>query len=576
VLHEDNHRLAFVWTHQLNQSTFYTLRGSYYGYDRTMRCRRWVNDDGYVSSRSHYLYDHVFGIEDTLWRPDDEMHQVTLQYIPHGYYIPHYGSTDSLDVYERIYGYKPWFGIEWVGRQGSDRYFTNHIDITRTVKGDITSQVTNRHQVKAGILYNYLTLDHLDLEYVWEDPPCRTRYRRSPWELSLYLQDKVEYDFLILNVGLRYDAANSGRVPFWTNPRSPIHPITGEVVMNPFLEEAVWYEMTPAEQDRSPLPPLKTGKLRSHFSPRMGISHPVTDRAVIYFNYGHFFQNPVYRHLYLEGSLEDPGEILIGNPNLDAEKTVQYEFGYKHQITKILVLTVTLWVKNTSNMVGTERIPAFFGGSANPYTYTVFLNYDYASAKGFDLSLLRKYANYFSGRVNYSFMTTQSNRSDSWQGYTEGHDLETTPKRPTLLPWDQPHRFSAAVSVSIPEGAGPRIGAARPFQTLNASLIFRADAGRPYTPRTKDRDLERNSGRRPWTLQWDVKVYRDFSVFGLQYSIFAHIRNLFNRRNVIGVYARSGKPDDPGPGAAGPSDAYDRSIHYGTPRVINVGLRLYF
>ncbi len=49
VLHEDNHRRAFVWTHQLNPSTFYTLRGSYYGYDRTMRCWRWVNEDGYIS-----------------------------------------------------------------------------------------------------------------------------------------------------------------------------------------------------------------------------------------------------------------------------------------------------------------------------------------------------------------------------------------------------------------------------------------------------------------------------------------------------------------------------------------------
>jgi len=35
---------------------------------------------------------------------------------------------------------------------------------------------------------------------------------------------------------------------------------------------------------------------------------------VIYFNYGHFFQAPIYRNLYLEGTLGD-GVPLVGNPN---------------------------------------------------------------------------------------------------------------------------------------------------------------------------------------------------------------------------------------------------------------------
>jgi outer membrane receptor protein involved in Fe transport len=132
------------------------------------------------------------------------------------------------------------------------------------------------------------------------------------------------------------------------------------------------------------------------------------------------------------------------------------------------------------------------------------------------------------------------------------------------------------VSLSLPEGVGPVIGNFRPFHKINASLIYRASAGRPYTPRTRDISLEPNSGRRPWTFQWDLKLYRDFETFGLRYSIFADVRNLFDRKNVVSVWARTGKADDPGPGITYYSDYYDRSYYYGTPRTFNVGLRVYF
>ena len=574
ILTEDNNRAAFVWTHQLNQSTFYSLRGSYYKYNREMRVNRFVNDEGYMSAREDYF---VSAGSDTFWRPEDPMHEVELRWIPGpAYQNQHYGSTDSTHIVERTYGYTS-YGSKGMGlgNQGSDRYFTNHNDQTRTLKGDLTSQVTTHHQVKVGVQYNNLSLDQFDLQILWYDPPYAVDYVKAPWEFGFYVQDKIEYDFLILNLGVRYDGSNAGAVPYWADPRNPIDPGSGDVVLNPFLTQAEWDLMTPLEQDKFVLPPLQTGSLRSQWSPRLGISHPVTDQAVIYFNYGHFFQNPIYRNLYLEGTLED-AVPLLGNPNMTNEKTVSYELGYKHQFSDIYALELTMWAKDTSNMVGSELIPSFFAGAANPYEYTTFVNYDYASSKGLDMQLQRRYANFFSARANYSFMTTQSNREDPWSGYREDHTLDSSPKRPRVLGWDQPHRFSASVSLSIPQGAGPAIGNFFLFQKMNASLIYRANAGRPYTPRTKDRSLEPNSGRRPWTFQWDLKLYRDFETFGMRYSIFADIRNVFDRKNVYAVFARTGDPYDPGPGSSSYSDNYDHSHYFGPPRMIQLGLRLYF
>ncbi|MFO7768426.1 MAG: TonB-dependent receptor [bacterium] len=561
ILFHDNRRAAFVWTHQMSQATFYSVRGSHYTYDRTMRVKRFVNEEGWARRFEHVYRgrdpildpdtNEVIGYEprDPYWTPEDPMHRVTLLPIPY-----------SADTYgERAHGYFPMGGAA-AGNDASDRYYTNHIDVTRTLKADITSQVTSHHQVKTGLIYNYLTLDQYDLQLLYLDPPYEVDYRHSPWEVGIYLQDKIEYDFLILNVGARYDGANAGEISYWTGPRDVTDPETGLPVIDPGDPEQA---------------PVTSGELRSQISPRLGVSHPVTDASVIYFNYGHFFQNPVYRNLYLEGTLHDSSP-LIGNPNMENEKTVSYEFGYKQQFGELIALDVSMWAKDTSNMVGSERVPAWFQGQTNPYGYTTFVNYDYASSKGVDVSLRKRYSDLWAGTMNYSFMTTQSNRDDPWSGYREGDDLETTPKRPRVLGWDRPHSFSANVSINVPEGVGPETFGVRPFEKVNASLIYRASAGRPYTPTTFDRRLDPNSGRRPWTFQWDARVYRDFDTFGMRFSVFADVRNLFDRKNIVNVYSRTGKADDPGPDATGYSDSYDRSHYYGTPRRINLGLRIYF
>jgi len=173
-------------------------------------------------------------------------------------------------------------------------------------------------------------------------------------------------------------------------------------------------------------------------------------------------------------------------------------------------------------------------------------------------------------------MNSQANHDDPWQGYRDDDSLESTPKRPRVSGWDQPHRVSAQFTVSFPEGYGPDFFGIRPFQSLSGSIIYRADAGRPYTPSTKAKTLEPMSGRRPWTYQWDLRLYRDFESFGIRYSLFADVRNLFDRENVLSVFSRTGKPDDPGPGEVSYSDVYDRWDYYATPRRINLGIRVFF
>ena len=574
LLFYDNYRISGVWTHQLSPTTFYSARTAYYDYNRTMRVKRWVNDLGWIKKEEHIYWnleddptDPTYGMPlPPLWTPDDPMRQVTLEWILGGY--------DTTDPHRQVYGYYPYSSSgAGVSYEGSDRYYTNHNEITRTLKADVTSQVTTHHQLKSGILYNALTLDMNDVQFPWSTAPSQTRYVKHPWELGLYLQDKVEYDFLILNLGIRYDATAAGQQDYWLDPRNPIHPDT---LLTDEQRLIVWPDMYYTMTGIAP--PVRQGRTNSSIAPRFGISHPVTDQSVVYFNYGHFYQKPIYRNVYRINRI-DRGNPITGNPNLENEKTVSYEFGYKHQFTDILALEATMWAKDQSNMVGTERVPAWFQGLANPYEYTVAINYDYAVSKGFDLNLNKRYSNFWSGRVSYSYMTSVSNRDDPWQGYRDGSygTLEQAPKRPRVVGWDQPHRVSASFSVQLPEGAGPEMVGIRPLERSSMSIIYRASAGRPYTPTNiEGLSLEQNSGRRPWTFQWDLKLYRDFSALGIRYSLIADVRNVFDRKNITSVYSRTGKPDDPGPDATSYSDNYDRWHYYGTPRTFSLGLRIFF
>ncbi len=320
--------------------------------------------------------------------------------------------------------------------------------------------------------------------------------------------------------------------------------------------------------------PVRRSVLRSDLSPRLGIAHPIREDAVVYGNFGVYMQPPDYRNTYIVGSMQD-AVPLFGNPNMEAEKTVAYEFGYRQRVTEALDAEAVVWTKDVSRLVSSETVPIFLEDAADRLEYTVFLNYDYAQSRGFDLTLTRRFRDHWRARLDYSFMTTQANRDDPWWGYRSGDELETMPKRPRVLGWDQPHRGSADISVSLPEGTGPGILGLRPLERSSASIVFRAASGRPYTPSTKDwRILEPNSGRRPWTFQWDLRCYRDFDLFGVGCSLFADVRNLFDRRNVFAVFSRTGKPDDPGPAATSFTDAYDAWHYFSTPRTVNLGLRV--
>ncbi len=424
---------------------------------------------------------------------------------------------------------------------------------TSTLKFDFTSQIHKKHQLKGGLEYRSHYLDYTDYSLrppedkssfneTTDDPfllsPVRlpdstifsSSYSFSPMEASGYIQDKIEFDELIINIGVRYDYFDpSGRIlsdPTDPSIYNPIRPEnlyvdsnnngirdTGEPAVTVSDRETYWYKNT------SP---------KWKISPRFGASFPFSATGVIHFSYGHFFQIPRFELLYRNPDFDlgqGTGNIgVIGNADLRPEKTVQGELGLQQQLSSNLVMDITAYFRDVRDLTGTRATAiSLFGGSAS---YSRLENSDFAYVRGIILSLTLRPFQGFSGSFDYTFQIAKGSASDPDQARnaTAGGALPEVQLIP--LNWDQRHTVNLSAAYH------------KDFWGLSA--IARLGSGLPYTPLSAEdiSTLVQNSGKKPYTWTVDVKGF--YSPIN-NMTLFVRVSNLFDHLNQVNVYDDSGK-----------------------------------
>jgi hypothetical protein len=275
-------------------------------------------------------------------------------------------------------------------------------------------------------------------------------------------------------------------------------------------------------------------------SPRIGFSHVITDNATFTFGYGQFAQTPQYRNKYIneEKDITTPSPI-VGNAGLDMEKMTAYEFGLNIGIGDNLIAQFIGWSKEYSKLTSTERIPQF------PYSYTMVLNTDYATARGLDV-VIRRMGPSSSALLQYTYSRATANRTDPWEGYRSTHTPRTQPKREILMSYDRTHDISLSYALFYPENGGPSLFGYHPLQRMRMNMMFIAVSGWPYTPVVGNIAGETNSERGPWNITTNVNIRRYVNLFGYNMIFGMVIQNLFDWKNPIDIWPTTGKPDDPG------------------------------
>jgi hypothetical protein len=117
------------------------------------------------------------------------------------------------------------------------------------------------------------------------------------------------------------------------------------------------------------------------------------------------------------------------------------------------------------------------------------------------------------------------------------------------------------------------------FENTNINLIGQYGSGLPYTfnPARAIYVPEANNSRLPERLTFDLYIQKTFLLGPVNASIFADIRNVFNKRNAISVYSATGSPFDTGEQSnrATKDYMYDPT-NFASPRTIYLGINIDF
>ncbi|MBX7042254.1 MAG: TonB-dependent receptor [Ignavibacteria bacterium] len=412
---------------------------------------------------------------------------------------------------------------------------------------------------------------------------------KHPIIAALYVQDKVEFKDFTLNVGLRWDYldANSWRV-------RDLSAITSFGNPNVLDDADFTDESEPT----------------SAFSPRIGLSFPVTNNTVFHAQYGKFIQLPSLEYLYngyenLSYWVNSAGfSGSFGNPNLNPEKTTSYEIGVKQQVGTNFSLDLTAYYKETEDLIGIKKYPQL------PNQIQVYENQDYGTLRGVDLSIDMRRTSRLAINVALGIAFASGTGSDPNSASTAAWLGERQPKLTSPLDYDQ--RWTGVLNLDYRFGRTdvPKNWMGDVLSQFGVNLLYTFNSGRPYSIKSNSIDpfaatgvgapllSPINGAYGPWNNRVDLKLDKTFPIWKLDLNAYIYVINLLNSELVNDVWESSGLPGTTGylnsEAGKGTIESFNRPgvtpeeyvrryelrskavINYGPPRQIRFGLRLNF
>ena len=401
------------------------------------------------------------------------------------------------------------------------------------IKADFNLHVGKIHNFKFGGEQSFYKFTLTSRQQLFPRAPIFYQdYEREPMDGALFVQDKIEHRYLVVNAGLRFDYSYPNTI-MWEDIEDPTSEAT---------------EVEPQYQ----------------LSPRLGLSHPITDNAMLHFAYGHFFQMPPYEIMYYNGDyIVHPESIprygLVGNPSILPQRTTAYEVGVKYAIKEIYGIDITLFLKDVKNLLATTEVREF------PYDYIIYTNDDFGRVQGIDFTIKRETVSHFGFTINYTYQVARGNRSFAMQGFYDVYTGLPERMKEYYLDFDRRHTLSGSFEF-LPNELG------------GIGINLKAASGLPYKPYISEGVVvEENSARMAWEYSLDVMIHQGFRIGKTTVEFFIRGINLTDAKNPRYVYSRSGKPWDPGEefgGLMGSEDYVVDPSNVGPRRIIKAGMRI--
>lgn len=431
-----------------------------------------------------------------------------LYYDPQSGWIPkELGADDEVSGYQMYGGALTW-----------DNSYTRRT----TLSSSLTSQFHPAHELKAGFEFNYNTLREDRVH--WHDEDSTKAFIRdylvNPIEAGVYVQDKIEFQGMIANIGLRFDYFDvNGERP---NPHVSLSYPTDRALFEDYVAGTY---------------PTFRPKAKTYFSPRIGISHPLSDRSKIYFNYGHFVQTPVSEVLFhTSQDWSRPRIVFMGNPDIDFPKTIAYELGFDMSINDFFQLHVGGFYKDyfdyESGMV--------YAHSDQSMVMEWYDQNNYMEIRGVEIELRKNVGRFITGWFNYNYIK----KSEANLEIPNLSQIPIITDDPSIgrngVLWGVPRSniiliepyARGVITFKAPPEWGPRIGNYPVLHKTNLSvqLFYQAGPQRRH-PSSNFRNLHPDVWFRELDRYWaNIRLNREFKFKSIAAELYMDISNVWHTK----------------------------------------------
>ena len=369
---------------------------------------------------------------------------------------------------------------------------------------------------------------------------------REPTVTSLYVNDKFEAGELVINAGVRID---NFMMDDWRmkDPSNPGWDANNQSIVVDQFEES---------------------ETKSVIQPRLGLAFPVSDEIVFHLQYGKFAQMPELDLPYAPTrymSLVWGGQNYTPDPmgfDLDPIETTQYEVGMSYQILPQAAIDVTAFAKNTTGQVVIAKnrdveVNNTYGVASDALYYE---NGDFTTVNGFEFTLRTRRVSRLQTFASYTWSDARGINSDpnTGAGNLSQEALGPPPLMISPLYYHSKHRGALALDYRFGADDGLLSG-------LGVNLEYKVNSGHPYTlsdggmgqraadqgailadARSREPQEPVGSSSTPWQRVSNLRLDYGLNLGSVGVNLFASVSNLFDTKNVINVYSRSGNAYDDG------------------------------
>jgi hypothetical protein len=429
-----------------------------------------------VSSNAFYDIEFQMGFTDQDLQPFAMDTSVASNYAyfystktkkTYRYYIPTYGTPNASTNY----------GNDALGTYvmyGGPQRIDSSYSYVYQLSGDFTAQFGRHHQFETGFsarlqdLFVYTgTWFQSELSFT---PDTWQYYNATPLEIGLYVQDKLEFEGMILNAGLRLDILNPMKKSYEVS-----HPLDEDYQklydeIYPELpgDDPKGYERWIAFRsllDNPPGWPETENKIQTCLSPRLGVSFPITESSKLYFNYGHFYQRPPIAFMYNLNVVS--GGVQVPTPSLKMAQTISYEFGYEQMFFDDFIVNVTAYYKDVKGEPLSRTYVDYY-----QYNVTEYVPDAYKDIRGLELRLERPIGEFVTFNAMYDYMVQSSGQSGLSTVYENKVENQDELRYANLTLTDPRPRANINLNFHTPNDFGPRWLSINWLANIYANFFF--------------------------------------------------------------------------------------------------------